>query len=41
MFSIVVSIMPQLLDEWECQRKAHPATRALDYAKYLQDKPVL
>ena len=31
----------EVLDGWEGQRQAHPATRALDYAKHLQDKPVL
>ena len=31
----------QVLDAWESERKAHPATRSLEYAKYLQEKPVL
>ena len=31
----------KVIDEWESQRKAHPATRTLEYAKHLQDKPVL
>lgn len=29
------------LDAWESERRAHPATRTLEYAKFLQDKPVL
>lgn len=31
----------EVLDKWEGDRKAHPATRQLEYAKFLQDKPVL
>ena len=31
----------QVIDNWESQRIAHPATKQLEYAKHLQNKPVL
>ena len=31
----------EVIDNWESQRKAHPATKQLEYAKHLQNKPVL
>ena len=31
----------EVIDNWESQRIAHPATKQLEYAKHLQNKPVL